>query len=86
MTRYLKCGGTLIVAGLVAIAVATPSYARHKRHHVVVVTPVVVEKPGIYPSGPGGYYSSVYDPRFGYVPELGYSNAVMFTVYPRSDD
>ena len=34
-------------------------------------------------ANPGSYYSSVYNPRFGYVPELGYSNA--FRNYPLSD-
>ena len=33
----------------------------------------------------GGYYSSAVNPRFGYVPELGYSTAVDFKIYPRSD-
>lgn len=33
----------------------------------------------------GGYYSSIVNPRFGYVPELGYSNAVLFRIYPHSD-
>ena len=33
----------------------------------------------------GGYYSSAVNPRFGYVPELGYSNAVDFKIYPHSD-
>jgi hypothetical protein len=33
----------------------------------------------------GGYYSSITNPRFGYVPELGYSNALSFRIYPNSD-
>lgn len=33
----------------------------------------------------GGYYSSAVNPTFGYVPELGYSNAVDFKIYPHSD-
>ena len=33
----------------------------------------------------GGYYSSIVNPRFGYVPELGYSNGVFFRIYPYSD-
>lgn len=33
----------------------------------------------------GGYYSSIVNPRFGYVPELGYSNALLFRIYPQSD-
>lgn len=37
------------------------------------------------PTSGGGYYSSIVNPRFGYVPELGYSNAVMFRIYPHSD-
>lgn len=36
-------------------------------------------------TGGGGYYSSVVNPRFGYVPELGYSNGVFFRIYPHSD-
>lgn len=36
-------------------------------------------------TGGGGYYSSVVNPRFGYVPELGYSNSVFFRIYPYSD-
>jgi len=34
----------------------------------------------------GGYYSSINNPRYGYVPELGYSNSLFFGVYPRSGD
>ena len=33
----------------------------------------------------GGYYSSAVNTTFGYVPELGYSNAVDFKIYPHSD-
>ena len=33
----------------------------------------------------GGYYSSAVNPTFGYVPELGYSSAVDFKIYPHSD-
>jgi len=33
----------------------------------------------------GGYYSSITNPRFGYVPEFGYSNTVFFGIYPKSD-
>jgi mono/diheme cytochrome c family protein len=33
----------------------------------------------------GGYYSSAVNPTFGYVPEIGYSNAVDFKIYPHSD-
>ncbi len=36
-------------------------------------------------TGGGGYYSSIVNPRFGYVPELGYSNGVFFRIYPHSD-
>lgn len=36
-------------------------------------------------TGGGGYYSSTANPRFGYVPELGYSNGVFFRIYPYSD-
>jgi hypothetical protein len=36
-------------------------------------------------TGGGGYYSSVVNPRFGYVPEFGYSNGVFFRIYPHSD-
>jgi hypothetical protein len=36
-------------------------------------------------TGGGGYYSSIVNPRFGYVPELGYSNGVFFRIYPYSD-
>ena len=36
-------------------------------------------------TGGGGYYSSTANPRFGYVPELGYSNSVFFRIYPHSD-
>jgi hypothetical protein len=41
--------------------------------------------PGPVITGGGGYYSSVVNPRFGYVPELGYSNGVFFRIYPQSD-
>jgi len=41
--------------------------------------------PGPVVTGGGGYYSSVVNPRFGYVPELGYSNGVFFRIYPHSD-
>ena len=41
--------------------------------------------PGPVVTGGGGYYSSVVNPRFGYVPELGYSNGVFFRIYPYSD-
>jgi len=34
----------------------------------------------------GSYYSSLNNPRFGYEPELGYSNSVFFGIYPRSGD
>jgi hypothetical protein len=37
------------------------------------------------PTSGGGYYSSIVNPRFGYVPELGYSNGVFFRIYPQSD-
>ena len=33
-------------------------------------------------SGGGGYYSSITNPRFGYVPEFGYSTALSFRVFP----
>jgi hypothetical protein len=36
-------------------------------------------------TGGGGYYSSIVNPRFGYTPELGYSNGVFFRIYPQSD-
>ncbi len=36
-------------------------------------------------TGGGGYYSSIVNPRFGYVPEFGYSNGVFFRMYPHSD-
>jgi hypothetical protein len=36
-------------------------------------------------NGGGGYYSATANPRFGYVPELGYSNSVFFRIYPYSD-
>ena len=36
-------------------------------------------------TGGGGYYSSIVNPRFGYMPEFGYSNGVFFRIYPHSD-
>ncbi len=32
-----------------------------------------------------GYYSRVCNPRYGYQPEFGYSNALMFRIFPQSD-
>ena len=46
--------------------------------------PPSTNAPAVTVSG-GGYYSSVVNPRFGYVPELGYSTAVDSKIYPRSD-
>jgi hypothetical protein len=41
--------------------------------------------PSTVTSSGGGYYSSVVNPRFGYVPEFGYSTAVDSKIYPLSD-
>lgn len=30
-----------------------------------------------------GYYSRICNPRYGYEPEFGYSNALMFRIYPQ---
>jgi hypothetical protein len=71
------------LTGALVVAAATPSDARHARRAVVVVAPVVT--PGFGGTSSGSYYSRIYNPRFGYVPELGYSNAVSFRIYPYSD-
>ena len=47
--------------------------------------PAVIAYSGSCCAYTGSYYSTVYNPRFGYVPELGYSNAVSFRIYPHSD-
>jgi hypothetical protein len=43
------------------------------------------QAPALSGASGGGYYSSITNPRFGYVPELGYSNAVFYRIYPHSD-
>ena len=49
--------------------------------------PAVSANPGSYAvsANPGSYYAGDVNPRFGDVPELGYSNALFFRVYPRTD-
>ncbi len=54
---------------------ATPSQAngvRHAKRVVVAAAPVVVV-------GPGGYYSNIVNPRWGYCPMLAYSNSLFFS-------
>jgi hypothetical protein len=41
--------------------------------------------PALSGASGGGYYSSITNPRFGYVPEFGYSDAVSYRIYPHSD-
>lgn len=87
MKPTLKSLGMAALAGALAIAMTTPGQARHKRHvrAVVVATTVVPGPQSFTGANPGSYYNWDVNPRFGYVPELGYSNAVMFRIYPRSD-
>ena len=44
-----------------------------------VTTETVVATPSC------GYYSTVCNPRYGSVPEFGYSDALTFKLYPRAD-
>ena len=88
MKHLLKFAGAVALTGALAIAAATPGQARHARHKVAVATntvPAVTAYSGSCCAYIGSYYSRVYNPRFGYVPELGYSNAVSFRIYPQSD-
>ena len=84
MTRHWKCVGVVALASVIAVTAATPSQARHRHHHQAAV--VAVATPPVFGGfSPGSYYSSIYNPRFGYCPELGYSNAVSFQIYPLCD-
>jgi hypothetical protein len=84
MIQILKYAAAVALTGALVVAMATPSDARRARRAVVVPTPVVIT-PGFGGTSSGCYYSQVCNPRFGYVAELGYSNAVSFRIYPHSD-
>jgi len=49
-----------------------------------IVPPPPLTYPGVTAYS-GSYYSPVVNPHFGYVPELSYSNAVDFKLYPLKD-
>ena len=87
MTSILKYAAAAALTGVLVVTATTPSEARHhqRKAKAAPVAVVVQPTPGFSGANPGSYYSSVDNPRFGYVPELGYSNAVFFRIYPRSD-
>ena len=87
MTSILKYAAAAALTGVLVVAATMPSEARHhqRKAKAAPVAVVVQPTPGFTGAISGSYYSSVYNPRFGYVPELGYSNAVSFRIYPLSD-
>lgn len=62
-----------------------PSAAKPAKSGAAGAAPSVAATGAPAPTGGGGYYSSVVNPRFGYGPELGYSNGEFFRIYPHSD-
>ncbi len=84
MKHIVKFAGAAVLTGAIALTAATPTQAAQARHKAAVAKPAA---PTYYNSTAysGSYYSRLYNPRFGYVPELGYSNAVSFRIYPHSD-
>ena len=87
MTSIVKCAAAAALTGVLVVVATMPSEARHhqRKAKAAPVAVVVQPTPGFSGANPGSYYSSIYNPRFGYVPELGYSNAVSFRIYPLSD-
>jgi hypothetical protein len=48
-------------------------------------TTVTTVTTGVVAPASCGYYSLACNPRYGSVPEFGYSNALMFKLYPQGD-
>jgi hypothetical protein len=84
---YFRPAAAAVLTGLLVLAASTSSQARHRHvRHVAVVAvapepgvPVVVVAPAC------GYYSRICNPRFGDRPEIDYSTALSFMIFPQSD-
>ncbi len=64
-------------------AAATPSEARHHARKVAVVAVVKPITPGANVAGTGSYNEALTTADYAYEPQLGYSNALFFQVWPR---
>ncbi len=87
MTAIVRCAAAAALIGALGVA-ATPGDARTVRHPDRTAAAAYAAEPAAAPAPAapvlvpvvgGGYYSNLTNPRWGYCPMFGYSNALFFS-------